>query len=103
MFKLSALEAYNLINETQNLIILDVRNIEEHNACHIKNSKLIPSNELHSRIAELETHKNSPILIYCAYGGRSLVAFYYLADKGIKNIYYLKNGLDDWTYELESF
>lgn len=103
MFKLSALESYNLINKTPDLIILDVRNIDEYNACHIKNSKLIPASELQTRITELEEYKNSPILVHCTSGGRSLRAYSYLADNGFKNIYYLKNGLNDWTYDLESF
>ncbi len=92
---LSAGDADQFIKKNQPLI-LDVRTRREHAVGRLENSILIPVQELQYRISELDVHKNSAILIYCATGNRSTVASKILIDSGFKKILNLRSGIVDW-------
>lgn len=94
--ELSALEA-DLYIETYNPIVLDVRTLNEYKRMHLKNSVLIPVQDLQKRIKELGNHKNDTILVYCATGNRSTVASKILIDSGFTKILNLKRGISDWV------
>ena len=77
-------------------IILDVRTFGEYKKGHLKNSVLIPVQNLQSRLKELSSYKNERILIYCATGNRSTVASKILIDNGFKRIFNMRYGIYDW-------
>jgi len=60
---LLTMEAIELIKNDSPLI-LDVRTKKEYEQGHIKNSKLIPIDELQNRINEIENYKDKKILVY---------------------------------------
>ena len=64
-------------------VILDVRTNREYRNGHIKDSILIPVQELQSRLKELSSYKDQDILIYCATGNRSTVASKILIENGL--------------------
>jgi len=78
------------------LLILDVRTPNEHFSGHIKNSKLIPLQQLEERLSEIENYKGKPVLIYCRSGNRSTVAAEILHKNGFKKVYNLKKGIVGW-------
>ena len=89
------LEAVELIkNDTP--LILDVRTKQEYDKGHIKNSKLIPIDELPNRLDEIENYKDKKIFVYCRSGSRSRIALKLMKDKGFRFIYNLKYGIIDW-------
>lgn len=94
-------EAYNIINENKDVIILDVRTAEEYENGHLHGAKLIPMGVLSSRISELERFKDNPILVYCASGGRSPQAVNYLVQGEFSQIYHLTRGISSWRYGVE--
>ena len=94
--KLSAKEAYSYI-EVHKPLVLDVRTLREYKRGHLKNSVLIPVQELQKRIVELSTYKSDPILIYCATGNRSTVASKILIDAGFTEIRNLRHGIVGWV------
>ncbi|MCG8567078.1 MAG: rhodanese-like domain-containing protein [Desulfobacterales bacterium] len=77
-------------------LVLDVRTPREFNAGHLDGAMLIPVQQLHRRKGELAGHEESPILIYCATGNRSVVASKILIDSGFKEIINMKGGIADW-------
>ena len=83
--------------KTDNPLILDVRTPREYAMGHLKNSILIPVQELQKRIIELDLHKNNAILLYCATGNRSTVASKILIDAGFNKIFNLRYGIADWA------
>lgn len=95
---ITAEEAYKLVNEDKELVILDVRTKEEYDDGHIKGAKLIPVQILNSKIDEIEDLRDKPILIYCASGGRSPRAVQILADNDFQKIYHLSRGISSWRY-----
>jgi len=82
--------------KASDVLILDVRTREEYERGHLKNSILVPVQELESRIGELSPLKDQDILVYCASGNRSTVASKILIDNDFKKILNLRHGFSDW-------
>lgn len=97
----SGQEAVKLIRENKDLIVLDVRNKGEYQTGHINAAKLIPVNELSSRISELEKFRGKPILVHCASGGRSPKAVNVLLKNKFGPIYHMNHGLSDFNGNLK--
>ncbi|MCB2305115.1 rhodanese-like domain-containing protein [Clostridium estertheticum] len=93
-------EAYKLINEDKEFIIIDVRTKEEYDNGHIPGAKLVPVQILPMKLDELGVYKDKPVLVYCASGGRSPRAVDTLANNDFKNIYHLSHGIGSWRYSL---
>jgi len=91
---LSVRDAKTLIDRTPNLYILDVRTPDEYRQVRLKNSLLIPVNDLDRRVNEVP--RNRPILVICAVGARSKTASDFLVSRGYKDVYNLENGLVGW-------
>jgi rhodanese-related sulfurtransferase len=91
---LSVREAKALIDKTPNLFILDVRTPDENRQARLKNSVLIPVDDLERRLNEVP--RNRPVLVYCAVGSRSMKAADFLARKGFREVYQLNDGIVGW-------
>lgn len=89
-----ALKARLAANE--NLVLLDVRQPEEHAEKNIPNSILIPLGELPARMAELEQLKDKEIIVYCRSGNRSGQACMFLQMQGFANPVNLRGGMLAW-------
>lgn len=101
--ELTAEQAGRLI-EKNTPLILDVRTPREYDQGRITNSKLIPIQELGTRLHEIEKYKNGDVLVYCRSGNRSTVAAAIMAKNGFKKIYNLRYGIKDWVkkgYRIE--
>jgi rhodanese-related sulfurtransferase len=96
----SAQEAYKLISDDSEFVILDVRTKDEYDDGHIPGAKLIPVNVLPMKLSELDKYRDKPVLVYCASGGRSPRAVDTLVDNDFKNIYHLSRGICSWGYSL---
>lgn len=96
----SAEEAYKLINDDSELIILDVRTKEEYDNGHIPGAKLFPVQILSTKLAELDKYKDKPVLVYCASGGRSPRAVDTLANNDFENIYHISRGMSSWRHNV---
>ena len=89
----------NFLNN-DNILILDVRRVEEFRSGHIPNAKNIPVGELSSRLSELNSYKNSKILVYCAAGSRSARAADILVKNGFNDVYNLSGGISSYKGKL---
>ena len=90
-------EAKQMIETNAELVILDVRTLEEYNEGHIENAVLIPVSELESRLDELDKEKET--LAYCKLGGRSATASQILVDHGFSSVYNMLGGITAWRNE----
>ena len=91
-------EAAELIRNITPLV-LDVRTPGEYQRGHLKDSVLIPLQQLQVRWQEIAGHKDKDLLIYCATGNRSTVAAKILIDNGFKRIFNLRQGISGWERE----
>lgn len=101
MNNVTAEEAYQLIKDNKDILVIDVRTPQEYKSGHIAGAKNIPVNEISSRIGELEKYKEKPILVHCASGSRSPKAVNILQKNDFKNVYHLNRGLLQWKYGLK--
>lgn len=85
--------------QSENVIILDVRNPKEFNEGHIPNALNIDyrSDDFLKNIKEL--NKNKTIAVYCRSGGRSKLAAKKLIDSGF-NVFELNKGIMNWSGEI---
>ena len=89
-------EAAKLIE--QGITIIDVRTPEEYKTGHIANAQLIPLQEIEARINEFSVDKQ--YLIVCRSGNRSAQSSEILTKNGMKNIYNMTGGMNEWTGEV---
>lgn len=86
---------YKAINNS-NVVILDVRTVEEYNEGHIMNAINIPIDDIDT----INIEKDKTIYIYCASGNRSKMATNKLIDMGYTDVYDM-GGINNYPYELE--
>ena len=97
--KITAEEAKIKIDEDEDVIVVDVRTLEEYNEGHIENSVLIPNETISDIPPEQLPDLDSEILIYCRSGNRSQQAAEKLIDLGYTNVYDF-GGIIDWPYDI---
>lgn len=97
----SGQDAASLIRDTKDLVILDVRTMNEYKSGHIKGATLMPVGEIDSRIKELEKFRGKPILVHCASGGRSPKAVNVLLKNKFGPIYHMNHGLASFNGNLK--
>jgi molybdopterin/thiamine biosynthesis adenylyltransferase/rhodanese-related sulfurtransferase len=79
--------------------ILDVRNPEEWEICHIDGAKLIPVGELPARVYELDSARD--IAIHCKTGARSARALEFLRNAGFRRIKNVRGGIIEWAQKID--
>jgi len=99
--KLSAEEAKELMDSTENYVLLDVREEDEYAQGHIQNALLMPYGEITERAEKELPDKEQTILVYCRSGRRSAIAAQTLAELGYTEVRDF-GGIIDWTYDLET-
>lgn len=87
-----------LIDAKADILILDVRNQDEFNICHL-NGLLIPFKDLPNRLHEL--NKDQHIVVHCHAGGRSRRATEYLLAQGFNKVENLRGGITAWANEID--
>ena len=87
--------------DTQEVIILDVREQDEYDSGHIPGAVLLPVGTIdEDTAAAVIPEKDSTVLVYCRSGNRSKIASSKLAELGYTNIYEF-GGINTWLYETE--
>jgi rhodanese-related sulfurtransferase len=81
--------------------LIDVREKEEWDFCHLEKAELIPLSEFPSRsLAELK--KDESIILYCHHGVRSERAGQFLLKNGYNHVSHLAGGIEAWALEVDS-
>lgn len=102
--KLTPRELSDRLASGENIFLLDVREREEFDFCHLDGAVLIPVSLIpteagkgHSRIPT-----DRPVVVYCHHGIRSAnVANYLYAQAGYNNLYNLDGGIHAWAQQVE--
>lgn len=94
----SAKDFKQLLSETPNALVLDVRTPAEYQQGSIKGAINIDlmNAEFATKIASLD--KSKTYFVYCRSGNRSGQACSYMADRGFANLYNLSGGMMNWPY-----
>ena len=87
--------------DTQEVIILDVREPDEFDAGHIPGAILLPVGTITAdTAAAVIPELDSTVLVYCRSGNRSKTASQALVDLGYTKVYEF-GGINTWPYEVE--
>lgn len=87
-------EAQQIMANSSNAILVDVRSKQEYQEYHIDGAICIPHYEIQNRIKKEIPNKNALIILYCQSGIRSEKAMRILLMLGYENVYHIKNGLE---------
>jgi sulfur-carrier protein adenylyltransferase/sulfurtransferase len=79
--------------------VLDVRNPEEWEICHLEGAKLIPLPELPDRLNELD--RNRDIVVHCKTGRRSEQAIQLMQKAGFDRLKNLTGGILAWADDVD--
>ena len=87
--------------DTQQVIILDVREQEEYDSGHIPGAVLLPVGTItEDTAAAVIPEKDAAVLVYCRSGNRSKTASKALVELGYTDVYEF-GGIITWPYEVE--
>ena len=92
---LSPAAAVQLMN-SEDVVVLDVREPSETAAGKITRAIQIPAGAVKTRLGELEKHKDKTLLVYCKTGARAGGACKELSQNGFAKVYSLNGGLQAW-------
>lgn len=98
-FDVTVKELKQLIDSGTPVNLIDVRESYEYDFCHIEGSKLIPINQIGTRVNEL--NPEAEYIFYCHVGERSAWVANSLRQHGFKNVKNLKGGIDQWAIEID--
>lgn len=96
--KITSDEAKKMM-ETQKVIVVDVRTLEEYNEGHIPNAISVPLETIENEAEAKLKNKDDLILVYCRSGRRSREAALKLIEKGYTNVIDF-GGIQDWNAEI---
>ena len=89
-------EVYKILSAGEKINILDIREPEHVALGYIEGSIFIRGDELEMQASHLLPDKNSPVLLYCVNGDRSLMTALTLNEMGYSNVFNLKGGIEAW-------
>lgn len=89
-----------LENPTLGIRVIDVREPDEYEICHVDGVPQIPLSVLNERFTELDP--NQQLYIHCKSGVRSMKALNFLREQGFKYVKSVRGGILAWSDEIDS-
>lgn len=80
-------------------LLLDVREPNEYQICHIPGAQLMPMQSVPAKLNELE--EEAPIVCICHHGMRSMQVARFLEQHGFTNILNLTGGVHAWAQQVD--
>ncbi|MCL2620950.1 MAG: rhodanese-like domain-containing protein [Defluviitaleaceae bacterium] len=94
---ISSEQARDMMLESEEFVLLDVRTLWEFEMGHIEGAILIPYDQIRYMAVSELMDKRVPIFVYCQSGRRSSIAANTLAELGYFNVYDF-GGIIDWIW-----
>jgi rhodanese-related sulfurtransferase len=76
--------------------MIDIREPNEHASGVAKGAKLLPMRQLGSRLAEIPTATDKPVLLICNTQNRSSATLLALREKGYSHVRFVQGGMSEW-------
>ncbi|MDX1442552.1 MAG: rhodanese-like domain-containing protein [Gammaproteobacteria bacterium] len=97
--QLSPADVRDLLADTPDAVLLDVREPWEYDIAHLPGSTLTPFALLPLKLRDL--NPEAPTVVLCHHGVRSWHAACLLEQSGFKTVFNLAGGIDAWSRELD--
>lgn len=92
-------ELYELLhNEERNVLVIDVRELDEYTAGHIPLVPLIPMGEIAAYLEEFD--KEREYVFVCRSGGRSYEVTRFFQSQGFTKVHNYEGGMLNWDKEV---
>ena len=92
--------------EAPSFRLVDCREEDEFALCKIEGAELIPLSRFgelaYGLLAPAEGEAETPVIVYCHHGMRSLHATQFLREKGLQKVWSMSGGIDLWSAEIDS-
>ncbi len=97
--EISSTELKNKIDNKEDFILIDCREIDEWRSGHVAEAKLLSLSIFEHKYKEVLMNKNQTIVVMCRSGARSMRACVYLNDQGYADLINLNGGILGWAEE----
>jgi molybdopterin/thiamine biosynthesis adenylyltransferase/rhodanese-related sulfurtransferase len=88
-----------VIARLDDLLVIDVREAEEHQQGAIPGARFLSRGVLERDIATIVTNSETEIVLYCASGSRSVLAAAALKQMGFEHVTSMSGGFDQWKVD----
>jgi rhodanese-related sulfurtransferase len=95
------IELKTYLDNSEQPLLLDVREPWEFKICHIQGSRLIPMREIEQQINTLDPYQE--IVLICHHGIRSRHVGNALEEVGFTDLINLTGGLEAWAREIDPY
>jgi len=102
MQEIDVTEAKRRLEQPSPPRLIDVREPDEWEVCHIKGAELLPLSQWPNLIREKLTNPAEPLLIYCHHGSRSARATQFLMLQKFTDATNIAGGIDAWSLDVDS-
>ena len=101
--EIDSAKTVELVGETKNTLVIDVRGADAYAEGHIANAINIPFDEFEGKISDLEGYKDQNIILICNTGNKSGKAGQMLVDNGFTKVYNAEDGMGEYDYETTKY
>jgi rhodanese-related sulfurtransferase len=84
-----------LVNQHEGIVV-DLREAGDYRQGHIADSINLPYTKLAERVAELDRHREKPVVLVCKFGQSAGPAAKTLKEKGFAKVFKLGGGISEW-------
>lgn len=79
------------------VVLIDIREPEEHATGVAPGARLLPMRQLSRRLAEIPTDPGKPVLLICNTQNRSSATLRALRERGYTHVRYVTGGMSEWA------
>jgi len=83
--------------EAGRAVLIDIREPREHATGVAPGARLLPMAQIGSRLAEIPTDPQQPVLLICNTQNRSKATLKALREKGYGHVRYVEGGMSEWA------
>lgn len=92
-----SLEQARTEHEAGKVLMIDIREPQEHATGVAQSAVLLPMSQLAQRVAEIPKQAAQPVLLICNTQNRSRAVTEALQEQGFTNIRYVNGGMSEWA------
>ncbi|MEO1856677.1 MAG: rhodanese-like domain-containing protein [Rubritalea sp.] len=100
-FELDVVQCHAMLKAKNPPLLIDCRELNEYTHCRIEGATLVPLSNFIGTAEEEFPSAETPAIIYCHHGVRSLNAVNYLREQGFTHSYSMAGGIDQWSLLID--
>jgi rhodanese-related sulfurtransferase len=107
MKEITVTELAEKLDSEEEFILLDVREVMELNRAKLTDRRMenIPVSRIAQQgpdtLSEVSQNKDAAIYVICHHGNRSMQVAMWLEQKGWKNVYNIRGGIDEYARKID--